>query len=370
MYFIGLISGTSMDAVDCALVEYSNELLTLIDYQQYPIKQEIHVELKSINKTSTIEIVTRQDVILGKLFANAALDIIRKCRLEPEQIAAIGCHGQTILHHSEQPDATSLQIGDPNIINELTGIPTVADFRRMDLAAGGEGAPLAPILHALILRDQTEDRVVLNIGGMANITVLPSDPALSITGFDTGPGNVLMDEWVNQHLHQPMDTDGLWAASGKVDISFLNTLMADNYFKLQPPKSTGRDYFNLEWLTGKILEYGQTLSPEDVQASVTELTTQTVTDAIKNYAGHIQTIIVCGGGAHNSFLIKSLQKHLPDCTIASSKEYGIDPDAIEAMTFALLAQRRLNNLPGNIPTVTGANHECVLGAIYCSRKAT
>lgn len=357
-----------MDAVDCALVDYSNGFLSLIDYQQYPVNQEIHNELKSVNKTSTIETITRLDVILGELFANAALDIIRKCKLEPEQITAIGCHGQTILHRTGQPDATSLQIGDPNLINEMTGIPTVADFRRMDMAAGGEGAPLAPIFHALVLRDQIEDRVILNIGGMANITILPSDPSLSVTGFDTGPGNVLMDEWANQHLHQAMDKDGIWAASGKVDTGFLNTLLADNYFKLPPPKSTGRDYFNLGWLTGKIRDYGQILSPEDVQASVAELTTQTIADAIKNYARHIQTIIVCGGGAHNSFLIKSLQRRLPDCTITSSKDYGFDPDAIEAMTFALLAQRRLDNLPGNIPTVTGAGHECVLGAIYCSRK--
>ena len=357
-----------MDAVDCALVEYTNDLITLIEYQQYPINQEIHSELKSVNKTSSIETVMRLDVILGKLFANAALDIIRKCRLDPEQIAAIGCHGQTILHHTGRPDATSLQIGDPNLINEMTGIPTVADFRRMDMAAGGEGAPLAPVFHALVLRDQTEDRVILNIGGMANITILPADPALSVTGFDTGPGNVLMDEWANQHLHQAMDKDGNWAASGKIDNNFLNTLLADNFFKQPPPKSTGRDYFNLGWLTGKIRDYGHSLSPEDVQASIAELTTQTVTDAIRNYARHIQTIIVCGGGAHNSFLIKSLQKRLPDCTITTSKEYGFDPDAIEAMTFALLAQRRLENLPGNIPAVTGADRECILGAVYGSRK--
>lgn len=357
-----------MDAVDCALVAYSNDLLTLIDYQQYPIHREVHTRLKSINKKSTIETVTRLDVILGKLFANAALDIIRKCKLGPEQIAAIGCHGQTILHCTDQPDATSLQIGDPNLINQLTGIPTIADFRRMDIAAGGEGAPLAPIFHELVFRVQTENRVILNIGGMANVTILPSDPALPVTGFDTGPGNVLMDEWANRHLHQAMDKDGIWAASGKVNINFLNALLADNYFKLPPPKSTGRDYFNLEWLTGKIQEFGQNVLPEDIQASITELTTQTVTDAIKNYARQIQTIIVCGGGAHNLFLVESLQKRLPDCKITSSSDYGFDPDAIEAMTFALLAQRRLENLPGNIPTVTGADHECVLGAIYCSGK--
>ena len=369
MYFIGLISGTSMDAVDCALVEYSNELLTLIDYQQYPVNQEVHTKLKSINKKSTIETVSRLDIILGKLFANAALDIIRKCSLKPEQISAIGCHGQTILHRTDQPDATSLQIGDPNLINQMTGIPTVSDFRRMDMAAGGEGAPLAPIFHELVFRVQTEDRVILNIGGMANITILPSDPAVPVTGFDTGPGNVLMDEWANLHLHQAMDKNGTWAASGQVNIKFLNTLLADSYFKLPPPKSTGRDYFNLDWLKGKIQDYGQRLSPEDIQASVAGLTTQTVTDAIKDYARKIQIIIVCGGGIHNSFLIKSLQIKLPDCKITSSKDYGFDPDAIEAMTFALLAQRRLVNLPGNIPSVTGANHECILGAIYSSCKS-
>lgn len=356
-----------MDAVDCALVQYSNDKLILINYQQYPIQQDIYSKLKSVNKNTGIEAVTRLDIILGRLFANAALDIIKKYNLTPDQITAIGCHGQTILHRSGGPEATSLQIGDPNLITQITGIPTVADFRRMDIAAGGEGAPLAPVFHELVFRNKTEDRVVVNIGGMANITILPSDPAKPVTGFDTGPGNVLMDSWANKHLQQAMDKDGDWAASGKVDINLLNKLLTDNYFKLPPPKSTGRDYFNQEWLENKLKDYTDPPAPEDIQASVAELTAYTITDAIRNNAGQTQTIIVCGGGAHNAHLMQALQKHLPNCKITSSKNFGIEPDAVEAMTFALLAQRRLENLPGNIPEVTGARHECILGAIYSSR---
>jgi anhydro-N-acetylmuramic acid kinase len=358
-----------MDAVDCALVEYSDEIITLIDYQQYPIRREIHNELKSINKNSTIETVTRLDVILGKLFANAALKLIRKCRLDAKQITAIGCHGQTIMHHSDRPDATTLQIGDPNLICYMTGITTVADFRRMDIAAGGEGAPLTPIFHERVFRDLSENRVILNIGGITNITILPSDPALPVTGFDVGPGNVLMDAWINQHLNQAMDNDGKWAASSNVNINLMKILFADNYFKLPPPKSTGRDYFNLEWLENKLQDFGQHLLPADIQATLADLTTQSVADAIKKYARQTCTLIVCGGGVHNSYLMTTLQNQLPDCKVSSSKDYGFDPDAIEAMTFALLARYRLENIPGNIPSVTGADHECVLGAIYRSGKS-
>ena len=355
-----------MDAVDCALVQYSGDLFTLVEYQQYPVLQDIHSELKSVNKNTNMETVSRLDAILGRLFANAALDIISKCNLTPDQITAIGSHGQTILHRSEGPEATSLQIGDPNLINQMTGIPTVADFRRMDMAAGGKGAPLAPVFHELVFRNPEEDRVILNIGGMANITVLPFDPAIPVTGFDTGPGNVLMDEWVNRHLQQAMDKDGAWAASGNLDTAFLDTLLADNYFNVAPPKSTGRDYFNIEWLDEKLEEYSEALSPEDIQASVAELTVRTISDAICKYGGQARMIIVCGGGAHNLLIMQSLQQHLPDYKITSSKDYGFDPDAIEAMTFALLAQRRMENLPGNIPNVTGASRDCVLGAIYSS----
>jgi anhydro-N-acetylmuramic acid kinase len=359
-----------MDAVDCALVEYSEEIFTLIDYQQFSIEQKIQEEIKSININSTIETATRIDVLLGRIFANAALELIRKHNIESKNITAIGCHGQTILHHPDQPNATSLQIGDPNIISLMTGITTIADFRRMDMAAGGEGAPLTPIFHKYIFHDLTEDRVIINIGGMANITMLPSESSLPITGFDTGPGNVLMDEWTNLNLNQPMDKDGTWAASGTINNNLLTLLLADKYFKLYPPKSTGRDYFNLKWLQTKLHDFGGRLPAENIQATLAELTVRTVIDAIKNYFPQGKTLIVCGGGAHNSFLMKSLQKQAPDSKVSSTKDYDFNPDAIEAMTFAWLAQRRLANQTGNIPTVTGARHECILGAIYNARPNT
>ncbi len=370
MYYIGLISGTSMDAIDAALVNFSGTKFNVIHYSQLPISPSIQHELFSVNSESNIASITRLDIILGRLFAEAVQNILKKTNTRPEDIQAIGCHGQTVLHRPEAPCPTSLQIGDPNLIAHLTGINVVADFRRMDMAAGGQGAPLAPIFHTYAFRQHSSPCVVLNIGGMSNITCLPSenDKTSSVTGFDTGPGNVLLDGWIGSHLQLDMDKDGKWAASGKSQPELLKHLMDDDYFKLAPPKSTGRDYFNLDWLMNKLESFKHKLKPEDVQATLVELTATSIATAIEKYAAKTNLLIVCGGGAHNPVLMDGLSKRLPMHTIKSSQEFGVSPDAVEAITFAWLAKCRIEGIATSQPSVTGATASQILGAVYMAAK--
>ena len=353
-----------MDAIDAALVDFSGKQLKLIHYIQTPIEHTVQSELKSINKNSSLDIVSRLDVILGRLFANSALQLIRDSKVEKKAIHAIGCHGQTILHRPEPPTPSSLQIGDPNIITQTTGIPTVADFRRMDMAAGGQGAPLAPLFHRYVFQHSSQHRVIVNIGGMANISLLPAGDGETVTGFDTGPGNVLLDEWIARHTGQAMDKSGEWAAAGNAHPDLVQHLLADAYFGLTPPKSTGKDYFNLEWLTNKLAGFNQKLDPRDVQASILELTAITIADSIKHHCPGKGNVIVCGGGAHNTKLMHALQQQLPGYMVDTSWKYGIDPDAVEAATFAWLAKCRMEKIPVNLPPITGAKSDCVLGALY------
>jgi len=354
-----------MDAVDGALVHFSDNKFKLIEYQQHSFPHDIRKTLKELTSESTIDQISRLDVRLGRLFGETALSLIKKCRINRNEINAIGSHGQTILHRPENPEPYSLQIADPNIIAYMTGIKTVTDFRRMDMAAGGQGAPLAPLFHAYLFRHQTVDRVILNIGGMANITVLPAvKKNLPVLGFDTGPGNVLLDAWIKQHTGRNMDEDGQWAASGKCDDELLNNLLDDEYFKMPPPKSTGRDYFNLGWLERKLKCAKQSLSPQDIQVTLIQLTVNNITFAIKRHAETAREIIACGGGVHNLELMKFLVNQLKNHDVKTTEEFDIDPDAIEAMTFAWLAKCRLEGLPGNLPSVTGAKSPCILGAIY------
>ena len=365
MHYIGLLSGTSMDAVDGALIDFSDDLPVLVDYQQYPLDQKIRKELISLNKISSIEIITRLDIALGNIFAEAALEIIKRNKIQKSKIVAVGSHGQTILHRPEPPHPTTLQIGDPNIIAHLTGISTVADFRRMDMAAGGQGAPLAPVFHQHMFRHKTEYRVVLNIGGMGNLTVLPAiESKKPVTGYDTGPGNVLLDIWINQNKNRNMDQDGAWAASGNIHEKLLTHFLEDSYFSRGAPKSTGRDYFNKDWLATRLESFRHTVTAQDIQATLAELTATTIANEIKKNAPDTTALLVCGGGVHNQYLLKLLTKNLPGIEVVSTGNFGVNPDAVEAMTFALLAKYRLDKVPGNIPSVTGANREVILGAVY------
>jgi anhydro-N-acetylmuramic acid kinase len=358
------MSGTSMDAIDAALVRIVEHDLQLIQYQQTPISKKLQQTIRSINTESTLSEISEIDVIMGNLFAEASLQIIESGDLAPEDIHAIGSHGQTILHLPEAEHPRTLQIGDANIIAYQTGIITVADFRRMDIAAGGEGAPLAPAFHQWLFQNEKSDRVILNIGGMANITLLPADNKTAITGFDTGPGNALMDEWIQQHLDQDFDRDGIWASSGQSNQELLSQLLDEAYFKTAPPKSTGKDFFNLQWLENKLSMLKTSIDANDVQATLLELSVVTISDAIKNHAPDCDEILVCGGGVHNKLMMQRLSDLQSETKINSTQKAGLDPDAVEAVAFAWLAKCRMENQSGNLTSVTGADDQVILGAIY------
>ena len=360
MYYIGLMSGTSMDAVDCALVNFENDTTELIDYLQHPLDDVTKKRVRSVNAKIDIKEVDQLDMHLGHLFAAATNALIKQANVSPKNIVAIGSHGQTVLHEPNAPEPFSLQIANPNIIAKETGILTVAEFRNMDIAAGGQGAPLAPAFHQYQFYHSEKNRVVLNIGGIANITVLPIDKNLEVIGFDTGPGNALMDDWARQHLNTDMDKDGAWANNGRFDQVLLNEMLNDDYFKTSPPKSTGIEYFNLDWLN----RFDYKLNSKDIQATLLALSTRTIAQAIQQYAVNSDEVLVCGGGVHNIALMDGIREQLPNCDVVSTSKYGLDPDYIEAVTFAWLAKRRIENKPGNLPSVTGATKSVLLGAIY------
>ncbi|OGT66715.1 MAG: anhydro-N-acetylmuramic acid kinase [Gammaproteobacteria bacterium RIFCSPLOWO2_02_FULL_47_50] len=362
------MSGTSMDAIDVALVQIDDKSLSLVEYEQFPIDDDIRKAVRQLSITSNIEEISRLDNILGHLFADSVLKILKKANLKSQDITAIGSHGQTILHLPYAEPPRTLQIGDANIIAFKTGITTVADFRRMDIAAGGRGAPLAPAFHVDQFSSDTKHRVILNLGGMANITVLPKNNRDKIIGFDTGPGNALLDDWAQQHLGQPFDKNGLWAESGRVNEALLIACLNDPYFDTPPPKSTGRDYFNTAWLNNILSGQQASISPVDTQATLLKLTVTTISRAIKKHADKTNELLVCGGGIHNPLLIKSLQNELTGIEINSTNKYGLNADCIEAVAFAWLAKCRMDGTAASFPSVTGATSPQILGAIYCPSK--
>lgn len=365
--YIGLMSGTSLDAVDVVLVDFSTPQARTLAFQTHPLPDELRealLRLMAGQSPHPVQCLGELDHLFGKLFASCALAAIRQAGVSPDAVAAIGSHGQTLYHHPVGDTPFTLQIGDANLIAEATGITTVADFRRRDMAAGGQGAPLAPAYHAAMVRSHAAERAVLNIGGMANLTLLPSDTKAAVTGFDTGPGNVLLDSWSKRHLQQPFDRDGEWAAAGRVSQDLLQLMLSDDYFAQSPPKSTGREHFNERWLDAILGRLSPTPAAQDIQATLTELTAQTVADALLGMSPATREVWVCGGGVHNRHLMQRLQHNLPGRRVDSTLVLGIDPDAMEALTFAWLAKQTLEGLSGNIPSVTGARGPRVLGAIY------
>ena len=364
MLYVGLMSGTSADAIDAALVDFSPDDLEVLDYRQFPLEADLQRSLRNITPSSTVDDVTELDMLLGQHFGRAVLALLKANTIQADQVRAIGSHGQTIMHLPGATPPRTLQIGDPSVISGLTGITTVADFRRADMAAGGQGAPLAPAFHAWRFRSSANNRVVLNIGGIANITILPAARTGEVAGFDTGPGNTLMDAWIQQCLNRNYDEQGSWAASGKVQEDLIKQMLADGYFSAPHPKSTGKDDFNLAWLASLTEKTGTACSNEDMQATLLELTAASIAGAILECAPETDEILACGGGIHNLVLMQRLQSLLPAIAIKSTAEYGINPDAVEALTFAWLAQQRLENIPANLPSVTGAEKPVVLGAIY------
>ncbi len=364
--FIGLMSGTSLDAIDVVIVEYESHYPKLIASHSQTLPASLRETLLSLNKSRAGEIkrMAIADVQWAEQAANAINHLLTNTNFTADDISAIGSHGQTIRHAPNNETPYTLQIGDPNTLAELTSITTVADFRRRDLAAGGQGAPLMPSFHNAMLRVNDETRVVVNIGGMANITILPADPDVPVIGFDTGPGNVLLDAYIQTQQRKAFDEGGQWAASGKVHKELLTRLLRDKFFKLAPPKSTGRELFNLRWLERHLKRLDKRVIKKHVQSTLCELTAITISEAIQHYASEATSIIVCGGGVHNTALMFRLQCLLEQQQVRSSEDYGIDPDAMEAIGFAWLAQQTLAIKAGNLPSVTGAKHPVVLGGIY------
>lgn len=364
--YIGLMSGTSADAVDAILVAIPSEApLRVLAVHSHPLPRELRIAVEALMRPADNELdrIGELDVAIGHLFADAAVALIAHAGLSARQIRAIGSHGQTVRHRPQAHHPFSLQIGNPALIAERTGITTVAHFRARDIAAGGQGAPLAPAFHAWAFRSPNRARIIVNIGGIANITVLPSDPSEAVTGFDTGPGNTLLDQWTQRHHGKPFDDSGAWAASGMLREELLAALLADPYFRQRPPKSTGREYFNLDWLDRVTARFPQ-LSAVDVQATMTHLTARSIAKAIDEYAPHAEEVFVCGGGSHNRFLMETLAALLAGRRVDTTEAIGVSPDWVEASAFAWLAHQAMEGKPGNLPSVTGARRAAVLGGIY------
>ena len=363
---IGLISGTSTDAVDAALVDVDADRVELIACHSEAIPESVSVSLRAVIDEALMDrsVFWQLDVRIGELFAQAAINLLDAAGVDKKAVRAIGSHGQTVFHAPDAQYPSTVQIGDPNVIAERTGITTVADMRRRDLAAGGQGAPLAPAFHAAVFRSNDYDRVVMNIGGIANLTLLPCDDAREVIGFDTGPGNTLMDVWAERTKGIAMDTDGVWARSGTCHRRLLERMLADPYFALAPPKSTGRELFNLDWLDAALANLDEEVSAEDVQRTLCELTVMSIVDAIAEHAPDTGDVLVCGGGVHNPLTMERLGECLGPVDVRSTQAAGFDPDWVEAAAFAWLAARTLEGLPGTIPAVTGAKRPVILGAVY------
>jgi anhydro-N-acetylmuramic acid kinase len=370
-YFLGLISGTSADGIDAALVRFADDAAQappqLVFGRTDPWEPGLRERLVSLGQqaaTLTLDEIGELDVRIGRAFAHAAQAAIEASGIDRSDLVAIGSHGQTLRHRPHGDIPFTLQLGDPASIAELCGVRVVADFRRRDVAAGGHGAPLVPAFHAATLHSQAEDRAALNLGGIANFTLLPKQGP--VRGFDTGPANGLMDAWCLRHTGRPFDANGEFAAQGGVDESLLARLLDEPWFALSPPKSTGRDQFHLPWVESKLHGENDRIPrrPADVQATLLALTVRTIADALRAAQPGTQRIIACGGGVHNRMLMDALAQALPDVVVESSAVHGLDPDFVEAMAFAWLARETLAGRPGNLPAVTGAAGPRVLGAIY------
>ncbi len=359
--YIGLMSGTSLDGIDVALVDFSDGA-HLLAHGHYPMDEALTASLLALSQSNavlTLDQLGQLETALGMAYAEAVNGFCSAHSIDTGQIRAIGNHGQTVRHAPHGTHPYTLQLGDANTLCERTGITTVADFRRRDVAAGGQGAPLVPAFHRALFAYPGEARAVVNIGGIANITVLATNG--DVIGFDTGPGNGLMDAWCQRHWQKAYDADGLLAASGGCSPALLERLMAEPWLQLPPPKSTGRDFFQLHWL--EPLLQGLDLAPEDVLNTLNQFTARTVADALIAHGGNLDTVLVCGGGVHNALLMDRLQALLP-CPVKSTAALGVHPDYVEAMAFAWLAKQCLDGKPGNVQQVTGASGPRILGAIY------
>lgn len=354
--YAGLMSGTSLDGVDAVLADLGASRPRILAHSHVAFDPSLRAELLALNAPGANEL--ERAALAGNALARHYAQAIAELGLPARgEVRAIGCHGQTVRHRPEKE--YTLQIGNAALLAELTGLAVVADFRSRDVAAGGQGAPLAPAFHAAAFASADEDRVALNLGGFANITWLPR--AGTVLGFDTGPANCLMDLWAARHLGRTRDEDGAWAAGGKVDAGLLARLLEEPYFQAPPPKSTGRDLFNASWLEARLRGVED---PRAVQATLLELTARSISEAIARHAAGARRVIACGGGARNGALMRRLAALLAPATVEGSDRHGIAPGLVEATAFAWLAQQALEGWAGNLPAVTGARGGRVLGAIY------
>jgi anhydro-N-acetylmuramic acid kinase len=355
-----LLSGTSRDGVDAVLVNFSPGGMELLHARCTPYPASIGRTLQQVveaGRPPDANMAALLDVQLGKFFARTAQDLVREAGLEMRDVAFIGSHGQSVWHAPLEHPPASVQLGSGLWIARNTGVTTVADFRRADIEAGGQGAPLAPLLHARLFRSDDEDRAVLNIGGIANLTLLPAGGSPS--GYDCGPGNCLLDAWARRHLHRPYDDGGQWAAKGRFSDALLERMLDDPYFEQQPPKSTGPEYFNLAWLDAML--DGLDTNEADTQATLAELTAQAVARGLTERPARL---LVCGGGVHNAYLLARIATALPDVMVETTAAHGADPDWIEGLLFAWLARERIEARPQDTPPLTGAAHPVLLGDIF------
>jgi anhydro-N-acetylmuramic acid kinase len=362
-YYVGLMSGTSMDGIDAALVSFDKPGIVIQATHSQPYTADLKdALLAAIREPLNIQLDPSGDLDrrVGECFRDAALAVIDKSGVTLKDIVAIGSHGQTLRHQPDADPPFSTQIGDADIIAAGVGVTTVANFRQADISAGGQGAPLVPPFHQCLFSSGDTNRVVVNIGGIANVTVLPADES-DVLGFDTGPGNGLMDAWTRQHRGQAFDNDGEWAAAGCVIEALLEQFLADPYFELSPPKSTGFEYFNPEWLRRFGIEDFDAMH---VQATLCELSARSIAKAIDEHAAGTQEVFICGGGVRNPELMRRLRRAIPDVSVSSTSSVGLNPDWVEAVAFAWLAMRTMKNQTGNLPSVTGATHKVVLGDIH------
>ena len=363
--YLGLLCGTSADAVHAAIARFAGGATELIGSLHLPMEDQRRRQMHALGADVKLEEYARLDAELGDLFAATALQLLRYSGVQRTDVAAIGSLGYTAWHKPRPAPRSSLQIADPNRIAWRTGITTVADFRRMDQAAGGEGAPITPAYHCWQFRQEGVDRAVLNLGGIANLTLLPGDPEATVTGLDTGPANVLLDTWIRECKGLSMDENGDWAATGQALPELLRCLLEDEYFALPAPKSTGPERFNAAWLRARLAQYGKSPAAEDVQATLVELTAHTVSNALRQYGPTCQEVLLCGGGVHNQAVVRALEQAAGEVRVVSTSHYGVDPDYVEAVACAWLARQRLLErafAPGT--TATAATPGAVLGAVY------
>ncbi|RUM93914.1 MAG: anhydro-N-acetylmuramic acid kinase [Thiothrix sp.] len=358
------MSGTSMDGINAAAIIFENDRPKILKthYQCYP--EKLRTTLQAVISSQwrgPLSSLLRLDHQIGQAFSEAAATIIQA--LPTHRFYAIGTHGQTIFHQPYPPYPNTWQLGDPSLIAERTGVTTIADWRRRDMAAGGQGAPLTPAFHAQVFR-HTTDSVIINLGGIANITLIPGNLAQPVIGFDTGPANTLMDNWILRHQGEPYDHNGRWAASEEPDQSLLKKMLTDPFFAKKPPKSTGREYWNMAWLDQQLASQSSRLDPVAIQATLLELTARSIANAVQKVAPKVEQIFVCGGGVHNAQMMKRITALCAPCAVKSTAEAGFDPDFVEAIAFAWLAQQTLAGHPIKLANITGAKDNRILGAIY------